>query len=71
MIEEVERLNLPGRPAAYSVTTEFLKACDIKEISELPNFDDIVISDEENLEKLEEKIEEKIEEKEKKEGIEE
>lgn len=75
LIEEVERLNLPGRPAAYSVTTEFLKACDIKEISELPNFDDIVISDEENLEKLEEKLEEKVEEraeqKEKKEGIEE
>ena len=26
LIEEVARLNLPGRPAAYSVTTDFLKA---------------------------------------------
>ena len=27
LIEEVARLNLPGRPAAYSVTNEFLRSC--------------------------------------------
>jgi segregation and condensation protein B len=46
LIEEVARLNLPGRPAIYSVTKEFLKNCGIKEITELPNFEELKINDE-------------------------
>ncbi|MNI68811.1 Segregation and condensation protein B [compost metagenome] len=49
LIEEVARLNLPGRPAAYAVTSEFLKSCGIKDISELPNFEDVKIKDEQML----------------------
>lgn len=49
LIEEVARLNLPGRPAAYEVTNEFLKSCGIKEISELPDFENIRIKDEQLL----------------------
>lgn len=49
LIEEVARLNLPGRPAAYSVTSEFLKSCGIKDISQLPNFEEVRIKDEQLL----------------------
>lgn len=46
LIEEVARLNLPGRPAVYSVTKEFIKNCNIKDVSELPNYEEIKIKDE-------------------------
>lgn len=49
LVEEVARLNLPGRPAAYSVTNDFLKSCGITDISELPKFDEITIKDEQLL----------------------
>ena len=49
LIEEVARLNLPGRPAAYSVKNEFLKSCGIDDISKLPKFDEIRIKDEQML----------------------
>ena len=49
LIEEVARLNLPGRPAAYSVTSEFLKSCGIEKIEELPEFQNIRIKDEQML----------------------
>ena len=49
LIEEVARLNLPGRPAAYSVTNEFLKACGIKSVEELPNYEETKIKDEQML----------------------
>lgn len=49
LVEEVARLNLPGRPAAYSVTSEFLKSCGIENIEELPKFDEIKIKDEQLL----------------------
>ncbi len=49
LIEEVARLNLPGRPAAYSITNEFLKSCGINDISMLPEFDKIKIKDEQML----------------------
>ena len=49
LIEEVARLNLPGRPAAYSVTSEFLKSCGIEKIEELPEFENIRIKDEQML----------------------
>lgn len=49
LVEEVARLNLPGRPAAYAVTNDFLKSCGIEDISELPKFEDIKIKDEQML----------------------
>lgn len=49
LVEEVARLNLPGRPAAYSVTNEFLKSCGIENIEQLPKFDEIKIKDEQLL----------------------
>lgn len=49
LIEEVARLNLPGRPAAYSVTNEFLRACGIEKIEDLPEYENIKIKDEQML----------------------
>lgn len=49
LVEEVARLNLPGRPAAYAVTNEFLKSCGIDDISKLPDFENIKIKDEQML----------------------
>lgn len=49
LVEEVARLNLPGRPAAYSVTSEFFKSCGIEKIEELPEFENIRIKDEQML----------------------
>lgn len=49
LVEEVARLNLPGRPAAYAVTNEFLKSCGIDDISKLPEFENIRIKDEQML----------------------
>ena len=49
LVEEVARLNLPGRPAAYSVTSEFLRSCGLNNIDELPDFDKIKIKDEQLL----------------------
>lgn len=49
LVEEVARLNLPGRPAAYSVTNEFLKSCGIENIEQLPKFENVKIKDEQML----------------------
>lgn len=49
LIEEVARLNLPGRPAAYSVTNEFLRSCGIEKIEDLPDYEKIKIKDEQML----------------------
>lgn len=49
LVEEVARLNLPGRPAAYSVTNEFLKSCGIKDLSELPDYEKMKVKDEQIL----------------------
>ena len=49
LVEEVARLNLPGRPAAYSVTNEFLKSCGIDDVTKLPKFEEIRIKDEQLL----------------------
>ncbi len=43
LIEEVARLNLPGRPAAYSVTNEFLRSCGIEKVEDLPEKIQIVL----------------------------
>lgn len=47
LVEEVGRLSLPGRPAIFSVTEEFLKCMGIKNIEELPSFSEISTEDEE------------------------
>lgn len=39
LIEETGRLNLPGRPASFAVTNEFLKCMGIDDISQLPEFE--------------------------------
>ena len=69
LIEEVARLNLPGRPAAYSVTNEFLRSCGIEKIEDLPEYENIKIKDEQMLvsdygkeENAEENVEETKEE---------
>ncbi|MEG2348519.1 MAG: SMC-Scp complex subunit ScpB [Clostridia bacterium] len=49
LVEEVARLNLPGRPAAYSITSDFLKSCGIEDITKLPDFESIRIKDEQLL----------------------
>ena len=49
LIEEVARLNLPGRPAAYSVTDEFLRSTGINSVKDLPDYDNIKIKDEQML----------------------
>ena len=49
LIEEVARLNLPGRPAAYSVTNEFLRSCGIEKVEDLPDYENIKIKDEQML----------------------
>ncbi len=49
LIEEVARLNLPGRPAAYAVTSEFLKSCGVENVESLPNFEEVRIKDEQML----------------------
>ena len=49
LIEEVARLNLPGRPAAYSVTNEFLRSCGIEKVEGLPDYENIKIKDEQML----------------------
>ena len=39
LIEEVGRLQLPGRPAVFATTNEFLKCMGISSLEELPEFD--------------------------------
>lgn len=47
LIEEKARLKLPGRPAAYGVTDEFLRCMRINKVEELPEFEKINSKDEE------------------------
>ena len=69
LIEEVGRLQLPGRPAIFSVTNEFLKCMGISSLEELPEIDlsrletdEISLFDEENSTKSEEDSEKNINE---------
>lgn len=39
LVEEVGRLKVPGRPAIFSVTNEFLRSMGIKSVSELPDYE--------------------------------
>lgn len=47
LVEEVGRMNAPGRPAMFSVTNEFLKCMGINKVEELPDFNTIKTEDEE------------------------
>lgn len=47
LVEEVGRMQAPGRPAMFSVTNEFLKCMGINKVEELPDFDNIKTEDEE------------------------
>ncbi len=49
LIEEVARLNLPGKPAVYSVTDEFLKSTGIEKIEDLPEFENLKLNDEQMM----------------------
>lgn len=69
LVEEVGRMNAPGRPAMFSVTNEFLKCMGINKVEELPDFNNIKTEDEEltlfkNIEAEENKQEKKDEAKE-------
>lgn len=64
LVEEVARLNLPGRPAAYSVTNEFLRSCGINSVEELPEYEKIKIKDEQMLVSDFEDSKEEVEEEE-------
>ncbi len=64
LIEEVGRLQLPGRPAIFSTTNEFLKCMGISSLEELPEFDvtkleeDEISLFDENSEVVKEEVEE-------------
>lgn len=47
LVEEVGRMNAPGRPAMFSVTNEFLKCMGINKVEDLPDFSNIKTEDEE------------------------
>lgn len=47
LVEEVGRMNAPGRPAMFSVTNEFLKCMGINKVEELPDYNNIKTEDEE------------------------
>lgn len=47
LIEETARLHLPGRPATYGVTEEFLRSMRINKIEDLPEFGKLNSKDEE------------------------
>lgn len=49
LIEEVARLKLPGRPAIFSVTNEFLKSMGITNVEELPDFHKLKIAKENEI----------------------
>lgn len=47
LIEECGRMNAPGRPAMFSITSEFLKCMGINKVEELPDYDSVKTEDEE------------------------
>lgn len=47
LVEEVGRMNAPGRPAMFSVTNEFLRCMGINKVEDLPDFNNIKTEDEE------------------------
>ena len=63
LIEEVGRLDAPGRPTLYSTTNEFLKMFGISSLEELPELPKYKIDENEQI-VIDEIIEEKSDEKE-------
>lgn len=49
LIEEVGRLDLPGKPIAYSVTPVFLRSFSLESLSDLPSLNKSDISDEQTV----------------------
>ena len=47
LIEEVGRMNAPGRPAMFEVTSEFLKSMGINRVEDLPDYNKVKTEDEE------------------------
>ena len=47
LVEEIGRMNAPGRPAMFSVTNEFLKCMGINKVEDMPDFGKIKTEDEE------------------------
>jgi len=47
LIEEVGRMNAPGRPAMFEVTKEFLKCMGINKVEDLPDYNKVKTEDEE------------------------
>ena len=47
LIEEVGRMNAPGRPAMFEVTSEFLKFMGINRVEDLPDYNKVKTEDEE------------------------
>ena len=47
LVEEVGRMNAPGRPAMFSVTREFLKCMGINKVEDLPDFNNIKTEEDE------------------------
>ena len=47
LVEEVGRMNAPGRPAMFCVTNEFLKCMGINKVEDLPDYNTIKTEDEE------------------------
>lgn len=69
LIEEIGRMNAPGRPAMFEVTTEFLKSMGINRVEDLPDYNKVKTEDEElsmfkTIDNDDDKIEEKVEDKE-------
>ena len=50
MVEECGRLKAPGRPVLYRTTKEFLIEFGIKDINEMPDFENLKINKEEQIE---------------------
>ncbi len=53
LIEETGRLQLPGRPATFATTPEFLKCMGINSVSELPEFENIGANERVDTENIE------------------
>ena len=68
LVEEVGRMNAPGRPAMFGVTNEFLKCMGINKVEEMPEYNKIKTEDDElslfkdavNVEKVEQKEEQNV-----------
>jgi segregation and condensation protein B len=43
LIKENGRLNVPGRPILYGTTEEFLRCFGLKDLSDIPNLDSLIV----------------------------